>query len=555
MGETGLDRMLFDRRTFLKGGLALGGLAAVSGCGKSSTSASSTSSGGKLTYDIENPTGIEPYTLEDENAVSVAFQLFEPLTFYDFEKGELQPLVAESWSVNDTSDEWTFKIRQGITFHDGTTVNAKSFKYGWERLCNPNSADTPSALSYHLAMIEGYDDAVNGTADSLAGVTCPDDYTLQVKLSIPYADFGYVCSAPVLSPIPECAKDNYSTYALAPVGNGPFKMKDTWVDGQYIEIERYDGYWGDKPLIDSARFSIYRDSMTAFKELQAGSLDCSIVPANQTKTTIQDYGEAENNGYTAQPGKQFFSGTMYYTQYLVFNVGASPISDIRVRQALSLSVNRQAICDNIYEGSATPAGDIMPEAIEGSDQTMWEYASYDIDKAKALLDEAGYTADANGKRDLSIELMTNAANAQEEYESMQSDWSALGLDVTINKIEYAAMLDNYLSGNFQVAARGWYADYPIQDNYLYPLFYSSSSDNMSHYSSAEFDAAITAARAITDHDARVAAMKEVDRLVANDLPIVPLNYKSLSRCASKRTSNFTVSPQILPYLSKASLSE
>ena len=301
------DEHLIDRRMFVKGGFAaagIAGFAALAGCKQSSTTTSTTSTkkGGTLSYGINNPTGIEPYTLEDENSGIVSFALFDPLMRYNFDKGELEGLVAEKWSSNDTADEWTFSIRKGTKFHDGTEVTAKSFKYGWERLCSPKTFETPSAVSFHLALVEGYDDVVAGTRDDLTGITCPDDYTLKVKLSQSYADFGYVCSITTLAPIPDCAKDNYATYALAPVGNGPFKMKGTWVDGQYVDVERFDDYYGDAPLVDGVHFGIFRDSATAYKELQAGSLDCSLVPANQMKQAVASYGTAEGGGYTAEPG-------------------------------------------------------------------------------------------------------------------------------------------------------------------------------------------------------------------------------------------------------------
>ena len=547
------------RRTAI-GASAAAAISALAACKKSDSADASTdggSTGGTISYHIESPTGIEPYTLEDENAVAVAFNLFDALTYYDFETEELTDLVAESHTHNDTDDLWTFKIRKGTKFHDGSEVTAKSFQYAWNRLCSPKTSENPSNVSYHLSMVKGYEDVASGAADELAGVTCPDDYTLQVELSQPYADFDYVCAAPVLSPIPEGAGagDDYKDFSLAPVGNGPFKMVGKWEDGQYVDVERFEDYTnGELPKVAGVHFGIYRDAQTAYKELEAGSLDCSLVPITATKQCKESYGEAED-GYTAEPSKQFLGGTMLYTQFLVFNMNDEVMGDVRVRKALSLAINRQAICDAIYEGSAKPADDIIPEAIEGHKDGAWEYAAYDPDKAAELLDEAGYTADADGKRNLSFKFMTNAANTQDEYDSMVADWVKLGIDASIDKVEYASMYQSYLDGTFSVGARAWYADYPIADNYLYPMFASGRDDNVSHFADSKFDEMISAARSVADHDERVAAMQECDAYVAEQMPYAPLNYRALGRCASNNVKTLTVTPQILPLLDQAELKE
>lgn len=541
----------FSRRNFLKASAtalaALGVIAPVAGC-KGAQDGGEVA-GGVLSYGIQNPTGIEPYTLEDENAMAVCYQLFDPLTRYDPDAKDLVPCVAKEWKSNEAADEWTFTLRDDVTFHDGTKVTAQSFVYAWTRLVSPASAETPSAVSYHLSMIEGYDELVNGGVDEFAGVSAPDDTTLKVKLSSPYADFPYVCSTCTLAPVPESAGDDYHKYALAPVGNGPFKMKGQWKDGQFVEMERYDGYYGEKPKIDGVLFTIFRDTQTAYKEVEAGSCDCSNVPLNQTTQSKDKYGEAEDGGYVANPGHQYFSGDMLYTQYLVYNMEAPELADVRVRQALSLAVNRAAICKTAYQGSAVPATDIIPLPIAGSQEDTWP-TSYDPEKAGKLLDEAGFPAGADGKRGLKISLMTNAANDKIEYEAILSDWGKVGIEATMDRIEYAAMLDKYYSGDFIVAARGWYADYPIADNYLYPLFSSNSSDNMSHFKDETFDKKILAARAVVDDEERLKAMHECDAYVASLMPVAPLNWRGLAKCATARCHDFQISPQILPMASK-----
>lgn len=547
---------MLNRRSLLTAAAAGSSLLALTACTKQGVTdpaeaEAATANGGTLSFAIQNPTGIEPYTSEDENALAVVYQLFDPLTRYNPDTQELEPCIATAWSSNDDATEWTFTIRDGVTFHDGTPCDAPAFKRAWDRLTNPEGAGTASALAYHLSMVKGYDEQVAGNADGLSGIACPDDHTLVVTMSKPYADFPYVCSLTTLGPVPECALEDHEAYRLAPVGNGAFQMSGQWEDGQYVDLVRYDGYWGEPALLDGLHFGIFRDNLTSYTEVKAGSCDNSVVPAAQMAQAQEDYGVAENDGYTSQPGAQVFMGEMLYTQYFVYNMDDPVIGgDVRIRQALSYAVNRQAICDNVYMGSAYPAEDIVPRAIAGSSEGHWP-VRHDPDLAGQLLDDAGYPADADGRRHLAVTLMTNAAYAKEEYEAMIADWDAIGLDATMDRVEYAAMLDNYYSGNFMVATRGWYADYPIADNYLYPLFASASSDNMSHFKDEAYDEMIAAARATLDADERAAAMSACDAYVAEQLPVAPLNWKAISRCSSARVHDLTITPQVQPVLSRA----
>lgn len=548
-----------DRRSLLKGALATGAILAAGGFAGLRAPAladdAAGKTGGTLKYYISNPTSIDPFDLEEFNGCAVAFQLFDALTYYDYDKQELQPLACESWESNDAADEWTFKIRQGRTFHDGTKVTAQSFKDGWDRLCNPNTTTSPSVVSYHLGAVEGYADAVAGNADGLAGVTCPDEYTLKVKLAHPYADFAYVVSASALAPIPECAKDNFDEYSKAPVGNGPFKMDGSWVDGQYINVVRFDDYAGDKPLLDGINFCIYKDSTTAYTEFQAGNLDECDVPSVQVSMAIQQYGESED-GYVAAPGKQVMNGSMLYTSYLGLNVTDPALTDKRVRQAMSLAINRQAICDTIYQGNATPAGDIVPEAMEGNDESRWTYSAYDPEKAKQLLDEAGYPAGEDGMRKgLDMEILVSASKSDTtEFQMYIADWAAVGINVQINQMEYATMLSNYTAGTYQIGSRGWYADYPIMDNYLYSLMYTGVGDNVSHYSSEEFDTKLDEARSTVDDAKRIKLMEEADAIAAEDVPIIPVVHKGLAKVGSSR-AHLEVNAAMMPLLKYAWLEQ
>lgn len=549
-----------NRRTFVKGGLAASAMAALAACGKkggdTSAASGSAAEGGTLSYYINNPSAIDPYDLEEDQGMMVGYQLFDALTTYDFTKNELVGLAAESWDVNDAADEFTFHLVKGAKFHDGTTVTSKSFKQGWERILNPNtSTEHASAIGYHLAMVDGYSELSAGEADELKGVTCPDDDTLVVKLSQPYADFPYVCMHPALSPVPDCALEDFDTFFFAPVGNGPFKMDGKWEDGQQINLVRFDDYsYGEKAKLDGVHFNIQKDVQTAYTEFQAGNLDVAQVPTTQLKDAISQYGESED-GYTATTGKEVLTGDELSIYYLMLNVNDEQLKDKDLRHALSLAINRQAICDTVFEGTREPAGGIVPPGIKGYVENEWADSRYDVDAAKKILDEK-YPADANGKRNLSIALTYNLdGDHKAVMEMVMADWSALGIETSSNTAEWASILSNtYPNADFQVGRLSWIADYPIMDNFLYPLFVTGGDNNYGQYSNADVDKGLLDARAIASDDERVAKYQEVDKLIAEDMPVIPLFYYKHQMVCSQRVKSLYIDPQKLCDMSTVELS-
>ena len=562
--EDGMADTKITRRAFVGGTLAASSLAFLAACGKKGgdTGAGSadggSASGGTLNFYINNPVCIDPYNVQEDQGTQVEYQLFDALTTYDYDKNELVGLAAEKWDANDDATEFTFHLVQGAKFHNGDPVTAEDFKRSFIRLVNPKSAVAaayaPGKISYHLSMVEGYDALSKGDTDDFSGVTCPDDNTLVVKLSSAYADFPYVCSHPALAPVPEAAESDAKNFYLAPIGNGPFKMDGKWEDGQQINLVKFDDYYGkDKAKLAGIHFAIQKDVETAYKEFQAGNLDICDVPTAQIDAAKKDRGESKD-GYTMSEGQHLLLGAEPSTYYLVCNNTKTPFDNADFRKGVSLAINREAICKTIFKGTRTPADGIIPPGIDGYQEGAWEFSKYDVDEANKYLDKV---APMNGdSRGISITLSYNQDGGHKEImESVIGDLNKVGIEVTSDTPEWSALLSQYSDGNYEIGRLGWIADYPIMDNFLYPLFDTESigGDNRSGYSNAEVDKEIAEARATVDSAERIKKMQDVDKKIAADCPVIPLMFYTHVTAGSDRVKSFYMDPQKHADLANAEL--
>ena len=546
------------RRTFAKGSLAASALAALAACGKNtattaagSGSGAPAAAGNVFNFYINDPVAIDPYNTQESEGTQVEYELFDSLVDYDFDKGEVVPAACESFEVNDAGDEFTFHLVKGAKFHNGDPVDAESFKRGWQRLLDPKMA-TPGEVGYHLDPVEGAKEYAAGDADEVTGLTCPDENTFVVKLTAPMADFAYVCCHPALAPVPQAAIDDPDTFLLSPIGNGPFKMDGKWESGQYIDLLKFDDYYGEPAKIDGIHFSIQKDPNTAFNEFQAGNIDFTSIPTGKFAEVEEKYGESKD-GYTVTPGAQTLKGAEASVYYLCVNLEDEAMKDVNLRRALSLAINRQNIVDTLFEGTRQPATGMFPPAIDDDEADVWEYSKYDPDQAKQILDE-NYPADADGKRGIKVTLNYNSGGGHEDImTSIQADFEAVGIEVEQSGEEWAAYLTDLGDGNFQLGRLGWIADYPTMDNFMYPNFFSTADNNYSKYNNPEVDEKILAARQITDDEERKAAYREITHLIGEDMPVIPVMFYAHDHVGSNRVKEMYYDTQGKAHLYKAEL--
>lgn len=541
-----MEKRKLTRRTFVAGvavaGAAVAGSSLLSGCKEK------VQTGGTAQYYINSPAFIDPYNLQESEGTQVSSQLFDSLLEYDYRTEKLLPAAAASYEINENATVFTFHLREGAKFHNGDPVTAADFKRGWERICNPNISEDPSEISYHLAQVKGYSEMFEkGTATELSGVKAIDELTLEVTLSAPYADFGYVITHPALAPVPKAAED-FKTFTEAPIGNGPFMMNGKWEHDQYIQVLRFEDYYGTKPYVDGCDFRILATVETAFQEFKAGNLDFCQIPPGQIDSCLAEFGES-TDGYTSQPGQQTLLGSESSTYYLIINNTDPVLKNQTLREAISYAINRQAICDVVFQGTRNPADGLIPPGIAGYREGAWKTALYDVEKAKAKLTEAGYP---DGKGLGTIKLSYNSGGAHESImQLVQSDLKAIGINAELDVMEWAAYLDALAAGTIQIGRLGWIADYPIMENFLFSLFYTNNGDNYSKYTNKDVDKQIMEARGITVDADRIKAFQDVDDIIQSTTPIVPVMFYRHTRVCSGRVHDFYFSPNMIADLPNA----
>jgi oligopeptide transport system substrate-binding protein len=485
---------------------------------EATTTTAASMMGGVAHGAISEPPFIDPQLVSDSEGFSVARLLFNGLTVYDPAGGAVLPGVAESWDTNDDLTVWTFHLRPDVKFSDGNPLTAQDFVYGISRLADP---DLASSVSYHggegYAGIVGFDDVVGSdptgvVGDQLVeGLKAIDDQTLEIDLTTTNVLLPKILAHPAFSPV-EKAVAEADGWADMPVGDGPYKMREPWQHDVAINLDRNDLFYGTAPNPDSVEFSIIADINAQYDALLAGDIDVMDgIPPEQVESAKSQYGD------------HFFEVATGSFAYLGFPTQTPPYDNIDIRRALVMAVDRDAINERILVGRTTANGFVPPVAY-GSIEGECEYCKYDPEAAKALFDSAG------GIPGNSVEIAFNSGGGHEEWiNAVANDWhNNLGLDVTFKTLEWADYLEflGITGGPPPVAPfrLGWQWDYPSAYNFLAPLYRTGSGDNFTQYSNPDFDALLEKAISQTTEDAAVPYLQDAQRILADDLPVMPLNY-------------------------------
>ena len=524
-----------SRRNFLKvagvSAAALGlaacggsksGSIATSGSTAGSTAGGTNTAGFTVQYG-SNPETLDPALNSAIDASNTIITIFEPLLLIN-ENNEVVGGQAESWEASEDGLTWTFTMRDGLKWSDGTDLTAKDFEYSFKRMANPDTA-APYAETC-LGMIDGFDAAQAGDPDALNVKASDDGKTLTIVLSYPCSYFDKMAAFAAMSPVQqatvEANGDSWCTSADTFVSNGPYMITD-WTPSERIVLTKnpnYVGGWDSSKIVsDTITLLLLEDSSASFAAYNSGEAQLiKDVPTDEIPSLTK-----------AEDGGDFYVDTILGTYYVSLNLQRDAFQDAKVRKALSLAIDRDYVANTIMQGTYTTADSIVgPGIVDESgyfhDNGNAPYISADYEanlaEAKKLLEEAGYP---NGEGYPTIEYSTNDAGYHVPLaEYLQQAWGDLGITLTINKMEWSSFTPARRAGEFDVARNGWVMDYNDPSNML-DLFCTSNGNNDGKYSNADFDAAIDASR-VADSAEHFAQLHKAEDILMEDTGCLPIAY-------------------------------
>ena len=527
-----------SRRNFLKvagvGAAALG-LAACGGSksGSTATSGTASSAAGSSTGSVNtagftvqygsNPETLDPALNSAVDGANTIITIFEPLLLIN-ENNEVVGGQAESWEASEDGLTWTFTMRDGLKWSDGTDLNAKDFEYSFKRMANPDTA-APYAETC-LGMIDGFDAAQAGDADALNVKASDDGKTLTIVLSYPCSYFDKMAAFASMSPVQqatvEANGDSWCTSADTFVSNGPYMITE-WTPSERIVLTKnpnYVGGWDSSKIVsDTITLLLLEDSSASFAAYNSGeAVLIKDVPTDEIPSLTK-----------AEDGGDFYVDTILGTYYVSLNLQHDAFKDAKVRKALSLAIDRDYVANTIMQGTYSTADSIVGPGIVDEngyfhDNGNAPYISADYEanlaEAKKLLEEAGYP---NGEGYPTIEYSTNDSGYHVPLaEYLQQTWGDLGITLTISKMEWSAFTAARRAGEYDVARNGWVMDYNDPSNML-DLFCTSNGNNDGKYSNPEFDAAIDASR-VADSAEHFAQLHKAEDILMEDMGCLPIAY-------------------------------
>ncbi|MEM7781106.1 MAG: peptide ABC transporter substrate-binding protein [Pseudomonadota bacterium] len=483
------------------------------------------------------PKSIDPHLVTGVTENQIIQTMIEGLIAYHPDDDTVPyPGVAESWESNDDFTVWTFKLRENAEWTNGDPVVASDFVYSWQRILSPALGAEYAEMLY---VIENAVDFHAGeiTDFSQVGVKALDDYTLEVTLkgSTPYflSMLKHYSFYPVNPRVVEefgGMTDRQSGWSTVEnfVSNGPFKIKE-WNTNNFLEVERNPTYWDAENVgLNGVRFFPIENLNTEHTAFQGGRLHLTNnVPADR----IPRLQEANDPALSIDP----YLGSYFYR----LNVTREPFNDPRVREALSLTIDRELIVERVSQAGETPATGFVPAGI--SNFPTSQAVGYDPERARALLAEAGYPG---GEGFPQAEILINTSeNHRKIAEAIQAMWrEKLGIEIGIYNQEWKVYLDSQSQLNYDVSRAGWIADYVHPMTFL-EIFTAGNGNNDTGWENAEYDSLIRQAQTASSEEARIELMRQAEAILMEELPIVPIYWYTRPRMIDPRVEGWN--PKLL----------
>jgi oligopeptide transport system substrate-binding protein len=456
---------------------------------------------------LAEPESLDPGLVTGVPEHRIISNLFEGLAVNDPRDLSPQPGMARSWSISKDGLTYTFTLRDAA-WTDGKKVTAHDFVYAWERVLNPKTGAKYAQQLYYLKNGEEYNKG-RVTDFGQVGVKATDDKTLVVTLHAPTPYFLFLTTFYTLYPVPKWAIEAHGGDWVKPgkiVSNGPFKLA-SWVPQRELVLEKNPAHWdAANTKLQKAVFIPTDDMNTAYKQFLAGDSDwLTSVPPAQIEVARQ------KPEYYVTP----YLGTYYFR----FNVTKAPTSDVRVRKALSMAVDRESLTKFVTKAGEIPTSSFVPVNMPGYEGVRG--LSFSPAAAKKLLAEAGFP---DGKGFPKVELVYNTSDLHRAItQAVQQMWKeTLGIQVDLVNVEWKVYLARQSALDFQISRAGWIGDY-VDPNTFLDMWITGGGNNQTGWSNKRYDDLIVKAGRTLDAKERMKLFNEAEKLlVSDDVPIMPL---------------------------------
>lgn len=461
------------------------------------------------------PASLDPHKVESDIEFNIICDMFDGLLAVK-KDGSIEPLLAEKWE-NKNNTVWTFHLRPGITWSDGTAITAKDVVWSWQRLVDPKTASPYASYPGNMHILNAEDIAQGKKPVDSLGVKAVDDSTLEVTLTQPTASFLSMLAHPSMVPIDPVLVNRFGDKWTKPehiVTSGAYKVTD-WVVNERIVAERNTRYWNNKATVINKVTYLPISAETAdVNRFKAGEIDITYtIPVNQFAQLRKTFGEQ----VSVEP--------QLATYYYEFNTTKPPFNDPRLRRALNMGLDKDIIADKVMAQGQRPAWVISQPEIGGVKLSPPDYSTWPREKrlaeAKKLLNEAGF----NEAHPLSFNLLYNTMETHQRIAiAASSMWKKnLGVEAKLQNQEWKTMLDTMHTGNFDAVRYAWIADYDDAATFL-NNFRTGSSENTSKYSNSAYDEALDNAAKAKDVAERGKYYQQAEDILARDVPAIPVYH-------------------------------
>ena len=472
---------------------------------------------------------LDPHKTEGVPESHIIRDLLEGLVNQDAE-GNTIPGVAERWETTDNRT-FTFYLRKDAKWSNGDPVTAHDFEYSFKRVVDPATAAPYSWYMEMTTMANAADIIVGKKDKDSLGVKAIDDHTLEIKLesAVPY--FVMMMAHTTVKPVHQATVEKFGDQWTRPdnfVGNGAYQV-DSWVVNERITLTRNKQYWDDgKTVINKVTFLPIENQVAEMNRFLSGEIDITYELPNEHFRRLQKT-NADDLSVTGN----------LCTYYYAFNTTKAPFNDVRVRKALSYSIDRDVITKALLGQGQKNAYAFTPDIIAGFEAELPDYAKLTqkqrLEKAAALLAEAGF----DKSNPLKFNLLYNTSeNHKKNAIAISSMWNkSLGIDVTLENQEWKSFLDSKRQGNFDVTRAGWCGDYNEPSTFL-SLLQSTNASNDAHYQNKTYDELMQQALATTSDAERRGIYQQAETLLAQDMPIAPIFQYVKARLLSPKVGGY-----------------